>query len=105
VKAIRTKQYRRFLSDNPVPYEDAITAAREYAGKLNKDEAAWLYRKPYGSSPENDGTFRLMYSLLNVIEKLQLPTNAHVLEIGSGPGWITRRPQRPHTYDQSAPNP
>ncbi|MCB1694642.1 MAG: class I SAM-dependent methyltransferase [Pseudomonadales bacterium] len=82
-------QYKRFLTDNPVAYRAAIEAAETYASKLVDGEHAWLFAKPYDDTPGNPQYFRLMYDVLNILQAMRLPANARILEVGSGPGWVT----------------
>jgi len=81
--------YRRFLSDNPVLYEQAIDAAESYVSRMPPSGLGWLRTKPFDPAPGSAQYFRLMYDLLNILQAMQLPPNAHILEVGSGPGWIT----------------
>lgn len=81
--------YKRFLTQNPVTYERAIEAAEKYVSKLEDGEIGWLYSKPFDPTDGNPQYFRLMYDLLNILQAMKIPANARILEIGSGPGWIT----------------
>jgi 2-polyprenyl-3-methyl-5-hydroxy-6-metoxy-1,4-benzoquinol methylase len=81
--------YKRFLTQNPVAYERAIEAAEKYVSKLEDGEIGWLYSKPFDPTDGNPQYFRLMYDLLNILQAMKIPANARILEIGSGPGWIT----------------
>jgi len=80
---------RRFLSDNPIAYKDAIEAAENYVFKLQDGHVEWLRRKPFDPTPGNPQYYRLMYDLMNVLQAMHLPAHGKVLEIGSGPGWVT----------------
>ncbi len=80
---------KRFLTDNPVEYKKAIEAAELYASKMSEDGIRWLYRKPFDANLANDVYFRLMYELLNLLKVMRLPCRGKILEVGSGPGWIT----------------
>lgn len=80
---------KRFLTDNPVEYEKAIEAAKSYTSKMSEDAVNWLYRKPFDINLSNDVYFRLMYELLNLLKAMRLPCRGRILEVGSGPGWIT----------------
>jgi SAM-dependent methyltransferase len=87
--AISNIRYKRFLTDNPVAYQSAIEAAETYVSKLADRERAWLFAKPFDPARGNTEFYRLMYDLLNILETMRLPPNAKILEIGSGPGWVT----------------
>nr|NQU92707.1 class I SAM-dependent methyltransferase [Bacteroidota bacterium] len=81
--------YQRFLTSNPIAYKKAIDAAQQYVSKLEEGNYKWLFTKPYESSPGNKEYFRLMYDLLNILKAMNIPSGARILEVGSGPGWIT----------------
>jgi SAM-dependent methyltransferase len=81
--------HRRFLSDNPVLYRQAIEAAQSYVAKLAPGERDWLIAKPFDPTPGNPQYFRLMFDLLNILQAMQIPQQGRILEVGSGPGWVT----------------
>ncbi len=87
--ALADIRYKRFLTDNPVAYQNAIEAAQTYVSKLADRERAWLFAKPFDPARGNTEFYRLMYDLLNILETMRLPPQARILEIGSGPGWVT----------------
>ena len=81
---------KRFLTNNPVAYEAAIAAAESYVAKLLEDgDIGWLYAKPFDTITGNPQYFRLMFDFLNILQAMHIPAAGRVLEIGSGPGWIT----------------
>jgi len=81
---------RRFLSDNPMAYRQALEAAESYVAKLDEcGSSDWLYSKPFDMTPGNPGYFRLMYELMNLLKVMGIPVRGRILEIGSGPGWVT----------------
>ena len=81
--------HKRFLSSKQMHYEDAVRAAKEYVSKLNSEERKiGIMNKPF--NPYNLGsTLRYMYELLNILAVLKIPENSRILEVGSGPGWVT----------------
>jgi SAM-dependent methyltransferase len=81
--------YRRFLSNNPMVYERAIAGAEAYVSRLGPPALDWLYAKPYDPADSGSQYFRLMYDLLNILQAMKLPPRARILEVGSGPGWVT----------------
>jgi 2-polyprenyl-3-methyl-5-hydroxy-6-metoxy-1,4-benzoquinol methylase len=87
--ALANIKYQRFLTNNPMAYQSAIEAAETYASKLGNEEHEWLYAKPFDTTPGNPQYFRLMFDLLNILQAMRLPHRARILEIGSGPGWVT----------------
>jgi ubiquinone/menaquinone biosynthesis C-methylase UbiE len=84
---------KRFLSDQPGDYRHYIQMAEDYIGlACRKNEAwvkRWLYLKPYDPAPGNAAFYRGMASVLNVMQALNLHAGASILEVGSGPGWMT----------------
>ena len=87
--ATKAPALKRFLSDNPVEYKKAIQAAETYVSKIDAAGILALYTKPFQNSPGNVEYYRLMYELLNILKIMNLPHQGRILEIGSGPGWIT----------------
>ena len=81
--------HKRFLTANPVAYASAVEAAQTYVSKLEVGDVGWLRSKPFDPTPGNPQYFRLMFDLLNILQAMQIPARARVLEIGSGPGWVT----------------
>jgi SAM-dependent methyltransferase len=81
--------HRRFLTDNPVAYNQAVTAAESYVSKLEGGVVSWLHCKPFDATAGNPQYFRLMFDLLNILQAMQIPPGGRILEVGSGPGWVT----------------
>ena len=81
--------HRRFLTANPVAYQAAIEAAESYVSKLEEGAVAWLHCKPFDATPANAQYFRLMFDLLNMLQAMKIPPKGRILEVGSGPGWVT----------------
>lgn len=82
-------EHRRFLSDNPVAYKNAIDAAESYVSKLEPGDIGWLHSKPFDPTPGNPQFFRLMFDLMNILQAMRIPVRGRILEVGSGPGWVT----------------
>lgn len=83
-------QHRRFLSDNPFAYKKAVEAAAAYVAILEDDgDKWWLYSKPFDQRQHNQQYYRLMYDVLNILQAMDVAPRGRILEIGSGPGWIT----------------
>lgn len=81
--------HKRFLTDNPVAYKTAIEAAETYVLKLADGDIGWLWSKPFDPTPGNPQYFRLMFDLINILQSMQIPVQGKILEVGSGPGWVT----------------
>ncbi len=96
LSAIRSKvptmtgsPHRRFLSDKPVAYQQAIAAAQAYVSQLEAGDVSWLHYKPFDPTPGNPQYFRLMFDLMNMLQAMQITPRGRILEVGSGPGWVT----------------
>ncbi len=84
-----TPPHRRFLTDKPVAYQQAIAAAESYVSKLEEGAVSWLHSKPFDPTAGNPQYFRLMFDLLNILQAMQITPRGRILEVGSGPGWVT----------------
>jgi SAM-dependent methyltransferase len=82
-------KHRRYLSDQPQRTEAFLNGATAYVGNLTSEERQYLYEKPFERLPGSPNYFRQMYALLNLLEAMKLPAGARILEVGSGPGWVT----------------
>jgi ubiquinone/menaquinone biosynthesis C-methylase UbiE len=81
--------YRRYLSDRPQRYEAYLRAAEEYVGALAEGEFLSLYQKPFDRNPGNPTYYAKLYAVLNVLQAMEIRPGGRVLEVGSGPGWVT----------------
>ncbi|MFL6197854.1 MAG: class I SAM-dependent methyltransferase [Thermoanaerobaculia bacterium] len=82
-------RHRRFLSEEPGRREAWLQAAREYVSRKSDGERDWLYSKPYDASPGHAEYFHETYALLNLLGAMAVPFRGRILEVGSGPGWIS----------------
>ena len=73
---------KRFIGDQREYYDKYIEAANEYPNITPKNKRV----KPFFTPIEY---CRHMYNILDVISIMDLPYKSRILEIGSGPGWIT----------------
>ncbi len=87
---------RRYLSHRPRQFDQFVRAAEAYTDKLDAVGARYLDLKPFNpfdAQPGNtgffDSYFQEMYEVLNLIRAMDLRPGARVLEVGSGPGWVT----------------
>jgi SAM-dependent methyltransferase len=80
-------RHRRYLSDAPERTEAYLQAAREYVSR--RSDLSWLYRKPYDRNAGHPMFFEEMYAVMNLLQAMAITTWGKVLEVGSGPGWIT----------------
>jgi SAM-dependent methyltransferase len=81
--------YRRYLSNRLGRFDDYLSAARSYVSKKSEQEYLWLYCKPYEMSPGNKAFFTEMYQVMNLLEAMNVPYGGKLLEVGSGPGWVS----------------
>jgi len=79
---------KRYLSDRPEQYAAYIEAAKNYVQNLG-DLAGYSYTKPYSTKNVNSDYYNLMYDILNLINVMKIRPHGRVLEVGSGPGWVT----------------
>jgi protein-L-isoaspartate O-methyltransferase len=52
-------------------------------------ELDWLYQKPFDSRPGNEQFYLQLYAVMNVLRAMDVPNGGRILEVGSGPGWVT----------------
>lgn len=79
----------RFVPDAARTRQELLHAAEDYVRRKSDAERAWLHSKPYDPSPGNAGFFSEMYQVLNLLEAMRITPGGRVLEVGSGPGWLT----------------
>ena len=70
-------------------YKSCVDAANQYVNNLNQSGQNYLYFKPYDLTPNNKQYYTNIYEALNLIEKMHIKPSGKVLEVGSGPGWVT----------------
>lgn len=66
-----------------------IDAAKKYVEKLSMDEYEYLFQKPYSKDPRFITYFNSVYNALNLIQAMDIKLGGTILEVGSGPGWLT----------------
>lgn len=82
-------RHHRFLSDRTRKGNRFLEAAREYVANKPEGEVAWLYCKPFDRNPGNPTFFTEMYQVINLLQAMAIRPFGRVLEVGSGPGWVT----------------
>src|SRR5664279_2460151 len=84
-------KYKRFLTDLKQDYNHVIDNARNYVENTKVDNgiSPYHYSKPYDRVPGHAEYFRLMYFALNMLQAMNIPQPARILEVGSGSGWLT----------------
>lgn len=82
-------RHRRYLSERMASATEYLRAAEQYVARKEGPEFDWLYRKPFDPSPGNKGFYDEWYSVMNLLGAMGLAPGDRVLEVGSGPGWVT----------------
>jgi len=85
----KINRFERYLTGKEGTYETWIKAAKDYVGKFDEGQLAYMSLKPFGGDMFNESYFTLMYNLLNLLKQISLQRGSRVLEVGSGPGWVT----------------
>lgn len=80
---------RRLLADAADRIESYIEAAKTYPSKLSDGGRSWLYSKPFECAAGHQQFFYAMYTSLGLLQAMELPPRADILEVGCGPGWFT----------------
>jgi SAM-dependent methyltransferase len=80
---------RRYFTSKAERYDEFLAAAESYAKYFEAKDHDWYFGKPYDASPGNPYFFTAFYNLTNILAVMKLPKGGVVLEVGSGPGWIT----------------
>lgn len=79
----------RFVPGAALKKERFLEAAGSYVQRKDETDLRWLHAKPYDGSPGNTVFFSEMYQVLNLLEAMRIAPRGRVLEVGSGPGWVT----------------
>lgn len=79
----------RFVPDTALAKQRFLEAAGEYVRRKSEAERRWLYAKPFDPTPGNANFFSELYQVLNLIQAMRITPRGRVLEVGSGPGWLT----------------
>lgn len=80
-------EFKRYLSKQTTRFEEYIRAAKEYPTKIGQTN--YMFFKPFDSTPGNPSYYYLMFDFLSLLKAMQIPFHGAILEVGSGPGWIT----------------
>ena len=84
----------RFLSDNVDAAAAYLDAARRYASQQSGFEREWLHRKPFDPRAGNEQFYLQVYAVMNLLRVMEIAPGGRVLEVGSGPGWVSELLQR-----------
>jgi len=88
-EAAAPPRHRRFLSERMGSVAEYLRAAEKYVARKQGGEYDYLHRKPFDPGPGNRGFYDEWYSLMNLLGVMGLAPRDRVLEVGSGPGWVT----------------
>jgi SAM-dependent methyltransferase len=80
---------KRYLGQTAEQLGRFRATAESYPGLLSTSEALGLFTKPFDRSSGHASFFFPMFQVLNMLRVLQLETGARIMEVGSGPGWVT----------------
>ena len=67
----------------------AIKAAKSYLDQAGSLAGNWPFQKPFPGANGHQEFFTLSYNVLNLLQVMRIPMRGRVLEVGSGPGWLT----------------
>jgi len=88
--------HKRFLSNQPRRTEAFLQAAKDYVANMEPAHVAYLYEKPFtrmiGTGPgrkHHELFYRELYQVVNLLQAMEVPVGGRILEVGSGPGWVT----------------
>ncbi len=79
----------RFRSPEARSPEAFLRSAEHYVQAMQPLEIEWLHQKPFDHRPGHGQFFLQLYTLLNLLKAMDLPQRSRVLEVGSGPGWVS----------------
>jgi SAM-dependent methyltransferase len=82
-------RFRRYLSDQPQRFDAYLKAAEEYVDRLDVGAFNSLYQKPFDLNPGNPSFYQNFYQVLNLLKAMNVRPAGRVVEVGSGPGWLT----------------
>jgi SAM-dependent methyltransferase len=82
-------RHRRLVGNLVAQRAAYLQGANDYVGQLAPDGVDYLYYKPFEAEPGHATFFLEMYQILNIIQTMALPAGGRVIEVGSGPGWVT----------------
>lgn len=81
----------RYVPDARAHFARLRTAAEQYPDAVKAEVGLdWMRRKPYDSRATHPQFFACMHAAMNVLQAMQLPSGALVVEVGAGPGWLTQ---------------
>lgn len=81
----------RYVADARARFASLRSAAQDYPDQVSAETGlAWMRRKPYDPATGHAQFFACMYAAINTVQAMRLPARALIVEVGSGPGWLTQ---------------
>jgi SAM-dependent methyltransferase len=81
----------RYVKDAPRHFAALREAAEKYPDLIAADSGLeWMRRKPFDPAPGHPHFFNGIYAAANILQAMALAPNALIVEVGSGPGWMTQ---------------
>jgi SAM-dependent methyltransferase len=68
--------------------QDYDRGHREYVSRAGPEGKRWLQTKPFNAPPSYE-LARCLHTFAHIVDRLQLPLRAQVLDVGCGPGWMS----------------
>jgi SAM-dependent methyltransferase len=81
--------YTRFLGNQCSRANAFVEGAKTYVDKGGPSGVEYLFRKPFNLVPNDASYYTEMYQVLNILQAMELPPGGRIIEVGSGPGWLT----------------
>lgn len=87
---LRSRAIRRLRKSGRLPTlgQDYERGHLEYVSKIGPEGERWLRTKPFNAPPIYELP-RCLHTFAHIVERLNLPLRAQVLDVGCGPGWMS----------------
>lgn len=87
---LRSRVTRRLRKSGRLPSlgHDYERGHREYVSRVGAEGERWLRTKPFTAPPSYE-LARCLHTFAHIVDRLQLPLRAQVLDVGCGPGWMS----------------
>jgi SAM-dependent methyltransferase len=87
---LRSRAIRRLRKRGRLPSlgQDHDQGHLEYVSRVGPEGEHWLRTKPF-NAPPNYELARCLHTFAHIVDRLQLPLRAQVLDVGCGPGWLS----------------
>ena len=87
---LRSRTLRRLRKRGRLPSlgQDYDRGHVEYVQRVGPEGEQWLRTKPFTAPPSFE-LARCLHTFAHIVDRLQLPVRAQVLDVGCGPGWMS----------------